>query len=373
MIPFNDFKAQYKQLRQPIDQAVRRVMESGWFVLGTEVRKFEKEFATYLQSHFCVGVASGTEALTLSLLAQGIGPGDEVITTNVTAFPTITGIVQSGAQPVVVDILPENGLMDPERIIPKITKKTKAIIPVHLYGQACDMQAIMDIAEEFGLVVIEDCAQAVGAKQKGRFCGTFGISGAFSFYPTKNLGAHGDAGAIVTQNKATYEKLLLLRNYGQSNRYYHDQMGLNSRLDELQAAILRAKLPFLNQWNRKRSENALFYRLYLEGVTFLKPAIGNEDVYHLFVVKDKNRQARIDFLKQEGIAALIHYPIPINRQKAFPYQQNEHFPESERFCNQIMSLPIYPELTDLQLHKIANTFNAFHAKKSSNIYSYSGL
>ena len=359
MIPFNNFKLHYQDLKPDIDKAIARVMDSGWYVLGKEVKAFENEFAQYLNVKYCVGVASGTEAITLALMANNIGDGDEIITTNVTAFPTITGIVQAGVKPVVVDIFKEDGLIDFTKIVSKINKKTKGIVPVHLYGQSCDMDPIIKIAKQYNLRVIEDCAQATGATYKNKKCGTIGDCGAFSFYPTKNLGAYGDAGAITTNNEETYNKLLSLRNYGQTKRYYHDFNGINSRLDELQAAILRVKLPFLELWNKKRNQIAFFYKAHLKGVTFIKENEYGESVHHLFVIKVANRDHFLEYLNNNGVAALIHYPIPIHKQKAFLYQKDDILKGSETFTNDILSLPIYPELSEKELQKIVTVINNY--------------
>ncbi len=359
MIPFNNFKLHYQDLKPGMDKAFTRVMDSGWYVLGKEVEAFENEFARYLNVKYCVGVASGTEAITLALMANNIGEGDEVITTNVTAFPTITGIVQAGAKPVVVDVFKESGLIDFTKIVSKINKKTKGIVPVHLYGQSCDMAGIMEVAKQHNLCVIEDCAQATGATYKNKKCGTIGNCGAFSFYPTKNLGAYGDAGAVATNDEATYNKLLSLRNYGQTERYYHDFNGINSRLDELQAAILREKLPFLEHWNKKRGQIASHYKEQLKGVTFLKENEYGQSVYHLFIIKATDRDHLLKYLKANGVAALIHYPVPIHKQKAFLYQKDEIFTESEIFTSNILSLPIYPELSEKDLQKIVTIINEY--------------
>lgn len=359
MIPFNNFKLHYQDLKPVIDKAITRVMDSGWYVLGKEVEAFENEFAQYLKVKYCVGVASGTEAITLALMANDIGAGDEIITTNVTAFPTITGIVQAGAKPVVVDVFKENGLIDYTKIASKINGKTKGIVPVHLYGQPCDMDAIMKIAKQYNLCVIEDCAQATGATYKNKKCGTIGNCGTFSFYPTKNLGAYGDAGAIATNNEATYSKLLALRNYGQTKRYYHDFTGINSRLDELQAAVLRVKLPFLEHWNKKRAQIASYYKKHLKGVAFLKDHEYGESANHLFIIKVANRDHFLNYLNSNGVTSLIHYPIPIHKQKAFLNQKDEIFEVSENFTGDILSLPIYPELSEKNLQKIVGLINKY--------------
>ncbi len=359
MILFNDLKRETESLREEILRAVARVLDSGWFVLGKEVDSFESNFAGYLGSRYCVGVASGTEAIALALMAHGIGVGDEVITTNLTAFPTITGIMQSGAKPVVADIDASTGLIDPVRIEAKITPSTKAVVPVHLYGQSCDLDVIAGIAERHGLVMIEDCAQAAGATYKGRKVGTFGHCGAFSFYPTKNLGAVGDGGAIVTTSELIYRKLLSLRNYGQNARYYHDEYGLNSRLDEIQAAVLNVKLQYLDRWNMVRRQIASVYRDRLQTVECLEEKKYGEQVFHLFVVKTRYRDALMKVLGEDGIQTLIHYPVPVNRQKSFPGQKDEILGNSSVFADSILSLPLYPGLSLQSVETVINKINEF--------------
>lgn len=359
MIPFNNFKLHYQLTKSIVDKAISRVMESGWYVLGKEVENFEKEFSEFINVNYCVGVASGTEAITLALMANDIGPDDEVITTNVTAFPTITGIVQASCKPVVVDVIESDGLIDYSKIEEQITEKTKAIIPVHLYGQSCDMDPIIEIAKKHNLVIIEDCAQATGATYKSKKCGSIGMCGTFSFYPTKNLGAFGDGGAITTNDKEVYLKLLSLRNYGQTKRYHHESEGINSRLDELQAAILRAKLPLLNEWNKRRSEIAAYYKAHLKNVDFINENNYGNSSHHLFVIKVNDREKFMDYLKDNGIASLIHYPIPIHQQKAFKDQKQESFSIAEKFTKQIVSLPLYPELSDKEIKEIVTIANNY--------------
>ena len=359
MILLNDFKRQYSGIKQEIDAAVSRVLDSGWYILGKELDLFEKEFASWLDVPYCAGVASGTEAIALSLMALGIGKGDEVITSCFTAFPTITGIMQAGATPVPADVNPEDGLINPAQIEKKITKKTKAIIPVHLYGQSCNMTQIMKLASDHGLFVVEDCAQSVGATYEGKKTGTIGICSAFSFYPTKNLGAIGDAGAVVTTDKTIYEKIVSLRNYGQTRRYYHDFEGINSRMDELQAAILREKLRFLDQWNNRRREIAGKYRKSLKGFEIIKENEYGDPCYHLFVIKSNSRDALIAYLQQKGINALIHYPVPVSRQKAFPYHKEEVFAVTEDLASRVLSIPIFPEITDEETEYIISALNEY--------------
>jgi dTDP-4-amino-4,6-dideoxygalactose transaminase len=359
MILFHDFKKHYQNHKGALDAAVRNVLESGRFILGDQLSAFEKEFARYIGVKYCVGVASGTEAIALSLMALGVGDGNEVITTNVTAFPTITGIMQAGARPVVIDIKADDGLIDCCKIEPKITPLTKAIVAVHLYGQCCDMKPLRAIARNRHLWLIEDAAQAVGATYRGEKTGSLGDCNAFSFYPTKNLGAFGDGGAVATDNETVYQKLLLLRNYGQSRHFYHETFGINSRLDELQAAILRVKLSFLEEENVRRNAIAAYYREHLKTVTCLTHHDYGTHNYHMFVVRHNRRDACARYLRSKGIQTVVHYPLPINKQKAFPLQKNETLPESELFVKTILSLPLYPELSDEQTKIIVEAVNGF--------------
>ncbi|HLP48621.1 MAG TPA: DegT/DnrJ/EryC1/StrS family aminotransferase [Candidatus Kapabacteria bacterium] len=366
IIRFDNFKAQYAHIREEIDTAVHRVLESGWFILGKELETFEKEFAQYIGCNYCVGVGNGTDAISLALMALGIGRGDEVITSNMTAFPTISGIMKANATPVVTDIRFEDGLMDVSKIEAKITRNTKAILPVHLYGQSCDMDPINDLARQYGLQVVEDCAQSVGAVYKSNKTGTIGEVGAFSFYPTKNLGAYGDAGAVTTNDETVYKKLLGLRNYGQRVRYYHDDFGFNSRLDEIQAAILKVKLKYLDTWNEKRRHLAASYREKLSSVSCLQENVYGLPVYHLFVIKTKNRDKLMAYLQSRDIQTLIHYPVPMNKQKGFGMQTDELFPAAARFAAEILSIPIYPELAEENLTRTADEINTFCAEMNEN-------
>lgn len=362
MIRFDNFKIQYEAFKEEIDNVVHRVLESGWFIMGKELGAFEEEFAAYIDCKYCAGVGSGTDAIALSLMALDIGRGDEVITTNMTAFPTIAGIMQTNAIPVVVDILPDNGLINPAEIEKKITSNTRAIVPVHLYGQSCDMDAIGEIARSYNLKVVEDCAQSVGSLYKNKRTGTIGDVNVFSFYPTKNLGAYGDAGAITTNDETIYKRLLQLRNYGQRVRYYHDTFGLNSRLDEIQAAVLRVKLKYLENWNNQRRWHAHYYQKHLKSVDCLKENDYGVPVYHLFVIKTDERNRMVEYLKSNDIQCLIHYPVPIHEQKAFPgpaNQSNERYPQTVRFADEILSIPIYPELSEENREIIVKVINEF--------------
>jgi len=359
MVLFNDFSKDPLFFKKEISAAIQKVLDSGWFILGKELENFEANFAGYIGARYCIGVASGTEAIALALMAMNIGPGDEVITTNLTAFPTITGILQSGATPVVVDIISSTGLIDYQKIQNKVNQKTKAIVPVHLYGQSCNLDEIKLIAAQNNLVIVEDCAQSTGAIYNGLKCGAIGDCGAFSFYPTKNLGAFGDGGAVTTNNEEVFVRLKSLRNYGQTKRYHHDTNGINSRLDEIQAAILNVKLKFLDQMNQERQEIASVYRNNLQTVKCLKEEKYGKHANHLFVVKSKNRDKLLEHLHENEIQSLIHYPIPVNRQMAFLGQKDEIFENSDKFADVILSLPIYPGLSKNDINKIIKTVNEF--------------
>jgi len=358
LIKFNNFNTEYNFIKSEIDASIARVISSGWYILGIELSNFEKLFSKYLNANYCVGVGSGTDALTISLMSLNIGKGDEVITTSLTAYPTITGILNSGAKPVLVDVYKSNALMDVEKIEAKINKKTKAIMPVHLYGQSCDMNMIKKIAKKHNLTVVEDCAQATGTLYKGKKVGTIGDCGAFSFYPTKNLGAYGDGGAIITNNEEIYLKAKLYRNYGQEDKYNHTLNGLNSRLDEVQAAVLTTKLKFLDSWNEKRRKIAKKYSTELETVDFLKNDSDSLHVHHLYVVKSNNRDKLMNHLTKNGVETLIHYPLPINKQKAFFKMGNGTYKNADEITKQILSLPINPWLKDDEINSIIEIINS---------------
>lgn len=359
MIPFSNLKLQQQTIKEQLCQTFDNVLESGWYILGERLQTFEKNFAVYNGSTYCAGVASGTDAITVALMALGVGAGDEVITTDITAFPTITAIINCGASPVVVDIDKSSGLMNCTLIEEKISEKTRAVVAVHLYGQCCDMDLLLSICKKHSLFLVEDAAQAAGASYKNKKAGTFGDCGAFSFYPTKNLGAIGDGGAIVTNNEKLYNNIIQIRNYGQKNRYIHESRGINSRLDELQAAILDVKLLYLDLWNGRRRKIAEYYSGNLKNVVCLSHSEHVNSNYHLFVVKHPNRNAFLEHISKKGVQALIHYPVPVHMQKAFSYQIIGSFPESVEFADTIFSLPMYPELTDEQVEKIVNIVNSF--------------
>lgn len=358
-VPFGNLKRQYEQLRDRIDAATREVYESGWFILGQQVQSFEANFARYCGANYAVGVGSGTEALHLALIAGGVQPGDEVITVSNTCVPTLCAVSFAGAIPVFVDIDEKTFTINPALIEERITPKTKAILPVHLYGQCADMDSILDVARQYGLVVIEDCAQAHGSQYKGRMAGTMGDAGAFSFYPSKNLGAFGDGGLVLTNDEAIAQTVVKLRNYGQEKRYYHSIKGFNSRLDELQAAILNAKLPYLDAWNQRRREIARRYHQAFSSVGLCCPLEASDRFhnYHLYVLRVPQRDRFQQLLAENAIATLVHYPLPVHLQQAYTEcrTQGQYLPLTEQLADEIVSLPLYPELTNEEVDYIIKT------------------
>ena len=361
-VPFLDLAPQFRQIKKDIFTVLKNTMQRGDFILGKEVLEFEKEFASFNQRKFCVGVNSGTDALFLGLLSLGIGPGDEVIVPAFTYIATALAVTYTGAKPVFVDIDEKTYNINVNKIKGAITQRTKAVIPVHLYGQPADMNPIITLAKKYKLKIIEDAAQAHGAKyriatDRWQVVGSFSDIGCFSFYPTKNLGAFGDAGAIVTDNKGVYKKMLMLRDYGRRSRYEHVSLGYNSRLDTLQAAILRLKLKHLAKWNQMRRNNAKKYTELLKGIKqVITPfeADYSHHVYHVYAVRVKNRDRVIEELKKKGVGVLIHYPIPIHLQKVYAnlgYKKGD-FPVSEKIAAQIISLPMYPHLKESQIRII---------------------
>ncbi|MBN1310552.1 MAG: DegT/DnrJ/EryC1/StrS family aminotransferase [Anaerolineae bacterium] len=360
MIPFNELKLLHTQLEDELGAAVRRVLSSGWYALGPEVEAFENQFASYHGVKYAVGVANGTDAIELALRAAGIGPGDEVITVSHTAVATVCAIEQTGANPVLVDITPETYTMEPEAAEAAVSPRTKALVPVHLYGHPADMTELVSLAERHNLALIEDCAQAHGARWKGQLVGTFGQMGAFSFYPTKNLGACGDGGAIITNNTNLAERLRLLRNYGQTSRYHHAERGINSRLDEIQAAILCVKLRHLEEHNNARRALADHYNRHLEGVTVPVACQEAHHVYHLYVARHHLRDSLMDALKKRGVGALIHYPVPVHLQEAYAdlgYRSGS-LPFTEQAAREILSLPMYIGLTKGDIEIVVQAIRA---------------
>lgn len=362
MIAFNDLAVSQAALNEEITQAVQRVLARGWYVLGPEVDAFEKEFAAYHGVNHAVTVANGTDAIELALRAAGIGPGDEVITVAHTAVPTVCAIERAGAKPVLVDIDPHTFTMDPISAAAAVTSRTAAIVPVHLYGHPADMPAILELAKAKNLLVIEDCAQAHGARLNGQLVGTFGDFAAFSFYPTKNLGACGDGGAILTNDQGRADRLKRIRTYGQTTRYQHAERGVNSRLDEIQAAILRVKLPVLNEQNGQRRELARRYASGLRSVAIPSENSTSypiEHVYHLYVIRDPRRDALRSRLEAAGIGTQIHYPVPVHLQPAYSdlTQGPGSLPVTERICREILSLPLYPGLSIDAVDQVACAVN----------------
>ena len=354
-IPLLDLAIQHQEIRIDMDRAIDEIIATSAFVQGPQVRQFELQFAHYLDVRHVIGVANGTDALHLTLRACGIGPGDEVITAANTFIATTEAISAVGATIRLVDVDPVSHLIDPALVEAAITPRTRAIMPVHLYGQPANMDAIMGIAERFHLLVIEDACQAHGARYRGKRAGTIGLAGCFSFYPGKNLGALGDAGAIVTNDDALAERIRLLANHGSHIKYHHEIEGWNSRLDTLQAAVLGIKLAHLERWNADRMRIAQRYAVLLQGSGVSTPVMVNEDhAWHLYVIESPMRDHLHDELLQRGIVTAIHYPIPLHLQPAYrhlPYEPGS-FPVTERSSTQILSLPMYPGLTNYQIEQI---------------------
>ena len=344
-----------------VSAAIARVVSSGWFVLGPEVEAFEGEFAVAQGARHAVGVGNGTDALALILRALGIGAGDEVITAPLSAAYTALAIVMAGATPIFADIDPARLTVHPDDVARAVTERTRAILPVHLYGQAADMAGIERVAARHNLAIVEDCCQAHLATAGDRPVGTIGIAGAFSFYPTKNLGAMGDGGAVVTNDRALAERIKRLRNGGQTDRYHHQEAGINSRLDEMQAAILRARLPFLEAWTAKRRTLAASYREQLAAAPVaIPPECDPKHVYHLFVVRSARRAELQRYLAGRGIETLVHYPLPVPNQPAF--RSVGGCPRAAAACDELLSLPLHPALADRELADVASAVSEFGRK-----------
>jgi dTDP-4-amino-4,6-dideoxygalactose transaminase len=366
-VPFLDLKAPYAELREGLDAASRRVMESGWFITGGELKAFEEEFAAYCGARHCVGVGNGLDALHLILRALKIGEGDEVIVPSNTFIATWLAVTQAGATPVPVEPDPRTYNLDPSAIEAAITPRTRALLPVHLYGQCADMDAIREVAAPYGLKVIEDAAQAQGATYRGRRAGSLADAAGFSFYPGKNLGALGDAGAVVTDDDALAEEIRRLRNYGSRRKYVHEAKGFNSRLDEMQAALLRVKLAKLDEWNARRRRAAERYVQELEGapdLTLPSAPEWAEPVWHLFVVRHPRRDALREHLEASGVGTLVHYPIPPHMQEAYSELGIERgsLPVSEAMAEEVLSLPIGPHLSDEEQAYVIAQVSAFCAR-----------
>lgn len=365
-VNFVDLKKQYLSIKTEIDKAIQKVIDTSAFILGDEVSEFEKEFAAFCGVKYAVGLDSGISALELGIRALGIGPGDEVITPANSFIASSSAISFSGAKPVLVDCLPDTYNIDPRLIEKAITKRTKAIMPVHLYGQPAEMDFILKIARKYRLYVVEDACQAHGALYHGKKTGSFGDLTAFSFYPGKNLGAYGDAGALVTNKKKIAQKVSMMRNYGQKKKYDHQFLAWNRRLDNLQAAILRVKLRHLDLWNKKRLENAELYDKLLSHLPIVVPYILPKvrHVFHLYVIQTERRNELQKFLNEKGISTGIHYPLPIHLQKAYKsldYKRGE-FPVTEKLSRKILSLPMYPELSRVEIEYVVEQIQEFFRK-----------
>lgn len=372
-VPLLDLKLQYQSIRAELDEAVRKVCESQMFILGPEVEAFEKEMAEYCGCKYALGVSSGTDAILLAMMAAGIGAGDEVITTGYSFFATAGSVARTGARPVFSDIDPVSFNLNPGEIERRITAKTKAILPVHLYGQCAEMGPILEIAKRRGLLVIEDAAQAIGSEYQGRRAGSIGDIGCFSFFPSKNLGGFGDGGLVTTNDERLYERLKMLRVHGGRKKYYHDEVGGNFRLDALQAAVLRVKLRYLDGWSERRKANAESYRrlfaargILCSGAGCSQPKAGTicapaelaerRHIYNQFVIRSAKRDALWETLRSRKIGAEVYYPVPLHLQTCFAYLGGKagDLPESERAAAETLALPIFPELTALQLEAVAD-------------------
>jgi dTDP-4-amino-4,6-dideoxygalactose transaminase len=363
-IQFVDLRKQYAPFKEEILSGIAKVLDGMHLFLGENVQALEKEFAQFCGAAHGIGVSDGTSALHIILRAMDIGPGDEVITVSHTFIATAEAIVLAGAKPVFVDIDPATYLMDVSQVEAKITPRTKAILPVHLYGQTVDMDPLLDIASRHGLRVIEDACQAHGAEYKGRKAGTLGDAAGFSFYYSKNLGAYGEGGFISTNDSELAAKIRKVRDHGSGVRYHHDLIGVNGRLDEIQAVILRAKLPYLAGWNDKRREHARLYNELLKGTPIALPSerSGSKPVYHLYVVRAQKRDELQAFLKEHGVFTGIHYPIPVHLQKAMEflgYKQGD-LPVTEQVVGEILSLPMFAEITDDEIKYVADSVKAFY-------------
>jgi dTDP-4-amino-4,6-dideoxygalactose transaminase len=365
-IPFYSFAAQNQQIKEQVQQVMLEVFDSSWYVLGERVAQFEKEYAAYIGVKHCIGVGNGLDALKIALRALGIGKGDEVIVPANTYIATLLAVSEIGAAPVLVDPDPATGNIDPQKITAKITSKTKAIIPVHLYGLSCDMDAIQEVAQCHSLFIVEDNAQATGAIYKGKRTGSFGHVNAHSFYPTKNLGCIGDGGAITTDDDELAHQVRMLRNYGSEIKYKNELLGYNSRLDELQAAVLSVKLLYLEQWRKDKALLADAYRNRLSGIEHLCLLAEQDNTlvhsHHLFVVKSKVRDALSAYLKTHGVNTLIHYPIPAYRQQAYHHAGFDfrEYPITEQLTSEVLSLPLYPGMTMDQVDRVVELIRQFN-------------
>jgi dTDP-4-amino-4,6-dideoxygalactose transaminase len=370
MIPFIDLQAQYRSIKPEIDAAVLQVLEDAHFILGPAVTAFEKDFAAFCRTSEAIGCNSGTSALHLALLAAGVGPGDEVITVPYTFVASVAAIEYTGATPVFIDVEPDYWTMDPARLEGAITPRTKAILPVHLYGQSADMDPILDIARRHGIVVVEDACQAHGAEYKGRRCGSMGEIGCFSFYPGKNLGAYGEGGAVVTSDAAIAAKIRLLRSWGEAVRYQHTHRGFNYRMDGIQGAVLGVKLRYLEAWTEARRRHASSYARRLAGAALHLPRerAGCRHVHQVFVLRMADRDGWRERLTAAGVQTGVHYPIPVHLQPAYAdlgYGKGD-FPVSEQVATEVLSVPMFPELTEAQIETVAGLLRKNHQPPTTN-------
>ncbi|MDH5570771.1 MAG: DegT/DnrJ/EryC1/StrS family aminotransferase [Gammaproteobacteria bacterium] len=363
LVPFLDLSRLNHSIRESLDEAYRRVVDSGWFIMGPELEAFENEFAQYCEVKHCIGVGNGLEALHLLLCAYGIGPGDEVIVPSNTFIATWLAVSECGATPIPVEPRVDTHNIDPLLIENAITSRTRAIMPVHLYGQPADMDPINALADKHGLVVIEDAAQAQGARYKGRRTGSLGHAAATSFYPGKNLGALGDGGAVLTNDDVIAEKVMQLRNYGSKVKYKHEIAGYNSRLDEMQAAFLRAKLVVLDEWNARRREVAAQYSKLLAGAGIKLPVVPEyaEPVWHLYVIRSNQRDALQKYLEQQGVSTVIHYPIPPHEQACYQGFREYSLPIAGMLAGEVLSLPISPHLENNEIESVVSKISLFNS------------
>jgi len=361
-IPFLDLQAQYRSIKPEINAAIARVLDTSTYALGPSVESFETAYAEYCGAKYCIALNSGTAAIAMTLQAWGVKPGDKVITVANSFFASAEAVSEIGATPVLVDCDIDTALIDVSKIEAAITPKTKVIIPVHLYGQTADMSAIMKLAKNYGLKVLEDACQAHGAKYDGKRTGSLADAAAFSFYPGKNLGAYGEAGAIVTNEGALNETLRMLRDHGSKKKYVHELVGWNERMDGIQGAVLGAKLPHLDAWNDARRKLAALYREHLpSSVTAIGTKAENEPVYHLFVIRSPKRDTLQKHLADKGIQTLIHYPVPIHLQPAYKDKgwKKGDYPIAEQLSDEILSLPMYPEMTEAQVKEVCEAIASF--------------
>lgn len=363
-IPFVDLSCSSNAYKKKFSQKLKKVITTGNFILGKELENFEKKFAEYIGTKYCIGVASGTDALLLGIKALGIGKGDEVIIPALSFIATATAVIHSGATPVFVDILDDLPLIDPSEIEQKITKKTKAIIPVHLHGYPCEMKTIQKLSKKYMLPILEDACQSHGSLYHKKHTGSFGNIAAFSFYPGKNLGAYGDAGMIATSDKKLAEKIFILRNHGSKHKYLHKVVGYNSRLDNLQAAILNIKLDHLDEQNFKRLTRFQLYSKLLNNLPVKIPRLQNNIVsnHHVYAISSKKRDLLKIFLESKGISCGIHYPVPLHLHRALSFLNNKEgdFPNAEKFACETLSLPMYPELSNRQIKYVCKQINMFY-------------